>query len=97
MYLFGSLLDLARFRIDSDIDLAVEGREPSEYWEAWRVVDETCRARTVDLGRLETATGSLQEVVQDEGEQLVGPSANGRPVGSASSLPGSSATGCSGG
>jgi hypothetical protein len=51
----------------------------------------------VDLGRLETATGSLQEVVQDEGEQLVGPSANGRPVGSASSLPGSSATGCSGG
>lgn len=71
VYLFGSLLDLVRFRIRSDIDLAVEGLEAAAYWEAWRVVDELSRGRTVDLVRLETATESLREVVQDEGERLV--------------------------
>lgn len=70
VYLFGSLLDLDRFRADSDIDLAVEGLTPSDYWRAWRVVDAHAGGVAVDLVRVETAPQRLRESLRAEGEIL---------------------------
>lgn len=70
VYLFGSLLDIDRYRDASDIDLAVEGLDPAEYWEALRIVDEISEGASVDLVRLETAAEGLRTVVRHEGEVL---------------------------
>lgn len=70
VHLFGSLVDLDRFRPSSDIDLAVEGLGPAEYWKAWGVVEELGGGRTVDLVRLESATPSLRGAVVSEGERI---------------------------
>ena len=70
VYLFGSLLDIDRFHGGSDIDLAVEGLAPAEYWAAWRVVEDLADGASVDLVRLETAAEALQRVVGEEGEAL---------------------------
>lgn len=71
VYLIGSVRDLDRFRTDSDIDLAVEGLDPAEYWQAWSIVEALAEATGVDLIRLETAANSLRESVQIEGEELL--------------------------
>jgi predicted nucleotidyltransferase len=70
IYLLGSLLDIERFRSDSDIDIAVEGLNPAEYWEASRMVELLAGRSGVDLIRLETAADSLRESVQTEAEEL---------------------------
>jgi len=70
VHLFGSLLDLERYRGGSDLDLAVEGLEPPEYWEAWRIVDGVADQASVDLVRMETAPASLRECIRREGEVL---------------------------
>ena len=38
--LFGSLAHKAWFTSKSDVDLAVEGLDADDYWEAWRVIEE---------------------------------------------------------
>lgn len=70
VYLIGSVRDLERFRTDSDIDLAVEGLDPAEYWKAWGIVEALSERTGVDLIRLETAAHSLRESVRAEGEEL---------------------------
>lgn len=70
IYLLGSVRDLDRFRLDSDIDLAVEGLDPAEYWEAWRVVESLAERTAVHLIRLETAADSFREVIRADGEEL---------------------------
>ena len=68
--MFGSLLDLDRFRLDSDIDLAVEGLSASEYWEALALVERQPAGARVDLIRIESASAALRETVRQEGEVL---------------------------
>lgn len=70
VHLFGSLLDLERYRGDSDLDIAVEGLEPPEYWEAWQIVDSVAQEARVDLVRVETAPPSLRECIRSEGRVL---------------------------
>ena len=70
VYLIGSLLDPDRFRTDSDVDLVVEGLEPAEYWDAWRIVESLAASGAVDLVRLETAGEPLRERVRAEGQEL---------------------------
>lgn len=72
VHLFGSLLDPDRFNSDSDIDLAVEGLSPSEYWDAWSRAEPFAGDAGLDLVRLETAAPTLREVVRLEGEELTG-------------------------
>jgi len=71
IYLFGSAVDLDRFRPGSDLDLAVAGLEPAEYWEAWRIIEALEVGTRVDLVRFESAAESLRETVRLEGEELV--------------------------
>ncbi len=55
---FGSLAHAAWLIPDSDVDLAVEGLAPKDYWQAWRMVEEIIGDRPVDLVEIGSA-GSL--------------------------------------
>lgn len=65
--LFGSLADTTWFASDSDVDLAVEGLPPSDFWQAWRVVEEIIHDRPVDLIEIETAKETLQRTIRQHG------------------------------
>lgn len=68
--LFGSLASSAWFDPDSDVDLAVEGLRSSDFWEAWRAVEDIIADRPVDLVELETARPSLAKAVERYGVEL---------------------------
>jgi len=68
--LFGSLASVEWFSSDSDVDLAVEGLEASDYWKAWRLTEDIIGDRLVDLIELETAGDSLKKTVQRSGVEL---------------------------
>jgi predicted nucleotidyltransferase len=69
VYLFGSVLDPALFRLSSDIDIAVRGVPADRYYEAWRVA-ETASGVRLDLIRLEDAVEWLVAEVETRGERL---------------------------
>ncbi|MBP1465718.1 nucleotidyltransferase domain-containing protein [Candidatus Chloroploca sp. M-50] len=68
--LFGSLVDGVWFTSDSDVDLAVEGLAPSDYWAAWRTVEEFITDREVDLIDLDLVSGTLQQTITRYGLEL---------------------------
>lgn len=68
--LFGSLAHEGWYMPNSDIDLAVEGLAGSDYWEAWRLVEEIINDRSIDLIDLETAGDSLRGAIQRKGIEL---------------------------
>jgi len=68
--LFGSLADDVWFRVDSDVDLAVEGLSAEDYWDAWRLVEEVIRERPVDLIEIERAGKALRRVIERYGIEL---------------------------
>lgn len=68
VYLFGSLLQVGRFRPNSDIDIAVESDSPEAESLLWRDLERELN-RAVDLRPL---TGVLVDVVTREGEQVYG-------------------------
>jgi uncharacterized protein len=70
VFLFGSVADPDLYHLDSDLDLAVQGLSPEEYWAAWQEVEGCAGAARVDLVRLETAGESLRERIRREGELL---------------------------
>ena len=68
--LFGSLARTEPFYAKSDVDLAVEGLNGDDYWEAWRMVEEIIADRPVDLVDVETATPSVLKAIQRYGIDL---------------------------
>jgi predicted nucleotidyltransferase len=48
-YLFGSVVRSGAFRIDSDVDIAVEGIEAADYFALWRDLEEAMPDWPVDL------------------------------------------------
>ena len=68
--LFGSLAHQGWFVPDSDVDLAVEGLSPANYWKAWRLLETTIGDRPVDLVELETAGASLKQAINRYGIEL---------------------------
>ena len=68
--LFGSLAHAAWFRRDSDVDLAVEGLAVTEYWEAWRAVEEALEGRPVDFIEIESAGESLRQAIARHGVEV---------------------------
>jgi len=68
--LFGSLADGDWFFVDSDVDVAVEGLAPEDYWEAWRLVESVIKERPVDVVEIETAGESLRRMIEREGIEL---------------------------
>lgn len=51
-YLFGSVLRRGAFRIDSDVDIAVEGVDAADFFPLWRDLEEAMPGWTVDLREL---------------------------------------------
>jgi len=68
--LFGSLAHAGWFAPDSDIDIAIEGLPATDYWDAWRLVEEAFREREVDLIDLESASMSLRRSIERHGIEL---------------------------
>jgi predicted nucleotidyltransferase len=68
--LFGSLADNDWFSVDSDVDLAVEGLTPNDYWEAWRLVESMIRERSVDLVEIECVGEALRRMIERQGIEL---------------------------
>jgi predicted nucleotidyltransferase len=68
--LFGSLAHAAWFVVDSDVDLAVEGLSPQDYWRAWKLAEDLIADRPVDLIDMKTATVSLREAIERYGVEL---------------------------
>lgn len=68
--LFGSLADSDWFSVDSDIDMAVEGLAPGDYWEAWRLVEGVIRERSVDLVEIKLTGEALRQVIEHHGIEL---------------------------
>lgn len=67
---FGSLAHAAWFVSDSDVDLAVEGLAPKDYWQAWKMVEEIISDRSVDLVEIEAARESLRQAIERDGIEL---------------------------
>ena len=67
---FGSLAHAAWFIPDSDVDLAVEGLAPKDYWQAWRMVEEMISDRPVDLVEIESVRESLRQAIERDGIDL---------------------------
>ena len=67
---FGSLAHAAWFVPDSDVDLAVEGLAGTDYWQAWKTVEEAVGDRPVDLIEIETAGESLRRAIERYGVEV---------------------------
>ena len=67
---FGSLAHAAWFVPGSDVDLAVEGLAPKDYWQAWRIVEEIISDWPVDLVEIEAAGESLRRAIERYGIEL---------------------------
>lgn len=68
--LFGSLAHEAWFDQVSDVDLAVEGLKGTEYWDAWREVEELVGDRQIDLIDIEMASESLRGAIDRYGTEV---------------------------
>ena len=68
--LFGSLAHSAWFLPDSDVDIAVEGLAPEDYWRAWRTVEEIIGDRPVDLIDIQEASETLRKAIDRYGVEL---------------------------
>jgi len=66
VYLFGSLMQPGRFRIDSDLDVAVVSRSVEAESEFWRAMEQSLR-RDVDL---RPYTGAIVDAVTWFGEKV---------------------------
>ncbi len=69
VYLFGSLVQLGRFRPDSDIDVAVECDTLESESAFWRALEQELK-RAVDVRPL---AGVIATVALNQGEQIYGP------------------------
>jgi predicted nucleotidyltransferase len=54
VYLFGSITQPGYFRLDSDIDVAVEGTDAKTYFALWRDLEQACPGWSIDLRELKT-------------------------------------------
>ena len=68
--LFGSLAHEAWFASDSDVDIAVEGLQGNDYWQAWRIAEETIKDRLVDLIEIESSSEILRQAIENHGMDL---------------------------
>lgn len=68
--LFGSLVDADRFTAESDVDLAVEGLDPFDRWDAWWLCEEFIEDRKVDLVPIELADESVADSIERQGIEI---------------------------
>jgi uncharacterized protein len=69
VYLFGTALRPERFRLDSDIDLAVEGIPADRFFSVWARLEREC-GFPLDLVRLEWVSAELCRHIKDQGMEI---------------------------
>lgn len=67
--LFGSLAQ-DMFHQRSDIDLAVEGIDSKQFWQAWNTLDTLGPEFEIDLVAMETVSPKLRQQIEQEGVNL---------------------------
>ena len=67
--LFGSLVSQNLFHVTSDIDLAVSGLTPLDYFSAVARLQDLSTFK-IDLVRIESCKPSLKAVIQGEGQEI---------------------------
>ncbi len=70
-YLFGSILRPGAFRVDSDIDIAIEGGSAEDYFALWHDLEEALPDWFIDLRDLPPDTHFTQRVYRT-GEKIYG-------------------------
>lgn len=68
--LFGSLARGDHFHRRSDIDLAVGGIKPQEFWRAWSALDSLGLKFEIDMIDIETAPAALCRQIKQEGVEI---------------------------
>ncbi len=68
--LFGSTAHQTWFNDESDVDIAVEGIPPDQFWAAWDVAESLLPQRAVDLVDLVTASAALRRAIERDGIEL---------------------------
>ena len=68
--LFGSLAHERWFDEYSDVDIAVDGLKGSDYWLAWREIQEVLKNRKIDLIDIETVSKSFQHAIESKGIKI---------------------------
>lgn len=66
-YVFGTVLDKDRFRLSSDIDIAVEGLPGDRFFALWAELEREYQ-RQIELVRLEWAHGELRRYIREHGK-----------------------------
>ncbi len=68
--LYGSVAHGYGFHAESDIDLAVEGIVPAQFWRVWASLDPIDPSFEINLVAVEEATPRLLKVLKTEGVPL---------------------------
>jgi len=68
--LFGSMAQPLFFRLDSDVDIAIEGITVDDYWEAWREVEKIIEDKSIDFIDVADAKDSVKKAIQRYGVEL---------------------------
>ena len=68
--LFGSLVQVQWYSSTSDVDLAVQGLRPQDYWGALKLVEDIINNRHIDLVEVEAASESLRSSIDRSGVEL---------------------------
>jgi len=68
--LFGSLATGSWFHVRSDVDLAVEGLRPADYWRADCQLESIGDGFEIDLVDLRTAPPALVQAIRRDGREI---------------------------
>jgi len=68
--LFGSLATGSWFHVRSDVDLAVEGLKPEDYWRADCRLESIGDGFEIDLVDMRTAPPGLMEAIHRDGQEI---------------------------
>lgn len=67
VYLFGSILNIDKFSLNSDVDFAVKNLSSEQYLDAFGDLEKKLN-HNFDLVQIERANEALLEIIKDEGE-----------------------------
>lgn len=70
VFLFGSLVTESWFHIRSDVDLAVEGLKPEDFWRADCRLESIGDGFEIDLVDLRTAPPRLKQTIHRDGKEI---------------------------
>ena len=70
VYLIGSLVDFNRFHQYSDIDIAVEGLDPREYFQAYLRIEKITDGESFHLIDMKDISDDFQSKIREKGKLL---------------------------